>query len=193
MATETQQPTGIDRPDDQLRWYVLKVQSNRERTIRDNILRRVRQEGLDHYFGDIIIPTEKVAETRGGKRRVTERKLFPGYIMIKMILNDESWYLIRGTGGVGDFTGSGGQPTPMKDDEIQRMLGMETAKKEVAAPRVKIEFVSGDRVKVKEGPFEGFPATVDTVDEQSGRVSVLVEIFGRSTPVELDYWQVEAA
>lgn len=178
--------------DNQLRWYVLKVQSNRERTIRDNVLRRVRQEGLQHLFEDIIIPTEKVAETRGGKRRVTERKLYPGYIMIKMILNEESWYLIRETGGVGDFTGAAGTPIPMKDDEIQRMLGAETAKEEVVQPKVKIDFAPGDRVKIKEGPFESFEAAVDTVDEVSGRVNVLVEIFGRSTPIELGYWQVEA-
>ncbi|MCY2963643.1 MAG: transcription termination/antitermination protein NusG [Planctomycetota bacterium] len=178
--------------DGQLRWYVLKVQSNRERTIRDSIQRRVRQEGLQHYFAEIIIPTEKVAETRGGKRRVSERKLYPGYIMIKMILNDESWYLIRETAGVGDFTGAAGKPHPMKDDEIQRMLGLETAKEEVVQPKVKIDFAPGDRVKIKEGSFESFEGTVDTVDEVSGRVNVLVEIFGRSTPVELGYWQVEA-
>lgn len=192
MGTETVTATADGDTGDTLRWYVLKVQSNRERTIRDNILRRVRQEGLEKYFGEIIIPTEKVAETRGGKRRVSERKLYPGYIMIKMILNDESWYLIRETGGVGDFTGAAGKPIPMKDEEIQRMLGLETAKEEVVQPKVKIDFAPGDRVKIKEGSFESFEGTVDTVDEVSGRVNVLVEIFGRSTPVELGYWQVEA-
>ena len=96
--------------DEQLRWYVLKVQSNREKSIRDNILRRVRREGLERFFAEIIIPTEKVAETKGGKKRVTERKLYPGYIMVKMILNDESWFLIRETSGVGAFTGPAGKP-----------------------------------------------------------------------------------
>jgi len=177
--------------DGELRWYVLKVQSNREKSIRENILRRVRREGLERYFGEIIIPTEKVAETKGGKKRVTERKLYPGYIMVQMILNDESWFLIRETSGVGDFTGAAGKPIAMQDHEIQRMLGLETAKEEVTAPKIKIDFAAGDRVKIKEGTFESFEGTVDTVDEASGRVNVLIEIFGRSTPVELEYWQVE--
>jgi len=178
--------------DDQPRWYVLKVTSNRERTVRESILRRVLQENLGHLVSDIIIPTEKVAETRGGKRRVSERKLYPGYIMIKMILNDESWYLIRETSGVGGFTGAAEKPRPMKDEDVEKMLGQQTAKAEVAQPKVKIDFAPGDRVKIKEGSFESFEGTVETVDEVSGRVNVLVEIFGRSTPVELGYWQVEA-
>lgn len=177
--------------DDTLRWYVLKVQSNREKSIRDNIVRRVKREGLEKFFGEIIIPTEKVAETKGGKKRVTERKLYPGYIMVQMILNDETWFLVRETSGVGDFTGAAGKPIPMQDHEIQRMLGLETAKEETVKPKIKIEFVAGDRVKIKEGTFESFEGTVDTVDEASGRVNVLIEIFGRSTPVELEYWQVE--
>ncbi|MFN7806531.1 MAG: transcription termination/antitermination protein NusG [Planctomycetaceae bacterium] len=178
--------------DDQPRWYVLKVTSNRERTVRESILRRVLQENLGHLVSDIIIPTEPVAETRGGKRRVSERKLYPGYIMIKMILNDESWYLIRETSGVGGFTGAAEKPRPMKDEDVEKMLGQQTAKAEVAQPKVKIDFAPGDRVKIKEGSFESFEGTVETVDEVSGRVNVLVEIFGRSTPVELGYWQVEA-
>ena len=170
----------------------MKVQSNREKSIRDNLQRRVKREGLEKYFGEIIIPTEKVAETKGGKKRVTERKLYPGYIMVQMILNDETWFLVRETSGVGDFTGAAGEPIPMQDHEIQRMLGLEVAKKEEAvAPKIKIEFSPGDRVKIKEGTFESFEGTVDTVDEASGRVNVLIEIFGRSTPVELEYWQVE--
>jgi transcriptional antiterminator NusG len=177
--------------DDTLRWYVLKVQSNREKSIRDNILRRVKREGLEKLFGEIIIPTEKVAETKGGKKRVTERKLYPGYIMVQMILNDETWFLVRETSGVGDFTGAAGKPIPMQDHEIQRMLGLEVAKEETVKPKLKIEFSPGDRVKVKEGAFESFEGTVSKVDEASGRVNVDIEIFGRSTPVELEYWQVE--
>src|ERR1700682_309010 len=134
--------------DEQLRWYVLKVQSNREKSIRENILRRVRREGLERFFGEIIIPTEKVAETKGGKKRITERKLYPGYIMVQMILNDESWFLVRETSGVGDFTGAAGKPIPMQDHEIQRMLGLETAKEDVTQPKIKIDFAPGDRVKI---------------------------------------------
>jgi len=177
---------------EELRWYVLKVQSNRERTIRDAIMRRVKREGLERFFGEIIIPTEKVAETKGGKKRVTERKLYPGYIMIQMVLTPETWFLVRETSGVGDFTGGAGEPSPMPEHEIQRMLGLETAKEEMTQPKVKIDFAPGDRVKIKDGSFESFEGTVHTVDEASGRVNVLVEIFGRSTPVELEYWQVES-
>src|SRR5436190_8175773 len=192
MSTEPVDVGTAADGEETLRWYVLKVQSNREKSIRDNILRRVKREGLERFFGEIIIPTEKVAETKGGKKRITERKLYPGYIMVQMILNDESWFLVRETSGVGDFTGAAGEPIPMQDHEIQRMLGLEVAKKEeTVQPRIKIEFSPGDRVKIKEGTFESFEGTVDTVDEASGRVNVLIEIFGRSTPVELEYWQVE--
>lgn len=191
MSTAPTDSENSSQPEETMRWYVLKVQSNREKSIRDNIRRRVKREGLERFFGEIIIPTEKIAETKGGKKRVTEQKLYPGYIMIQMILNDESWFLIRETGGVGDFTGSAGKPIPMLDHEIQRMLGQEVAKTEVTQPKIKINFSPGDTVKIKEGPFESFEGTVDSVDEASGRVNVLIEIFGRSTPAELEYWQIE--
>jgi transcriptional antiterminator NusG len=179
--------------DETMRWYVLKVQSNRERTIRENILRRAKRERLDPYFGQIIIPTEKVAETKGGKKRVVEQKMFPGYLMVQMVLNDETWFLIRETSGVGDFTGAAGKPIPMQDHEIQRMLGLEVAKQETNQPKIKISFHPGDRVKIKEGTFENWEGTVESIDEHTGRVTVLVDIFGRSTPVsDLEYWQVES-
>jgi len=190
MISETGTVPASD-DDEQMHWYVLKVQSNREKSIRDNIKRRILREGMDALFGEIIIPTEKVAETKGGKKRITERKLYPGYIMIQMILNEETWFLVRETSGVGDFTGAANKPSPMKPQEIQRMLGLETAKDEVAQPKIKIEFVPGDTVKIKEGTFESFEGAVDSIDEANGRVTVLIEIFGRSTPVELQYWQIE--
>ena len=191
MNTATADSETTPQPEETMRWYVLKVQSNREKSIRENILRRIKREALERYFGEIIIPTEKIAETKGGKKRVTEQKLYPGYIMIQMILNEESWFLVRETSGVGDFTGAGGKPVPMLDHEIQRMLGQETARTEVTQPKIKINFSPGDTVKIKEGPFESFEGTVDSVDEASGRVNVLIEIFGRSTPAELEYWQIE--
>jgi transcription termination/antitermination protein NusG len=183
-------PVTAIESDGSLQWYVLKVQTNREKSIRDSLARRIKREGLEESFGEIIIPTEKVRETKGGKTRVSERKLYPGYLMIQMMLNDDTWYLVRDTSGVGDFTGSAGKPVPMQSHEINRMLGLE-ADKEVEPTRVKIDFSAGDIVKIKEGPFESFEGTIDAVDETNGRVSVLVEVFGRSTPVELEYWQVE--
>jgi len=176
--------------DDEFQWYVLKVQSNREKSIRQSLLRRIKRENLGQYFGDIIIPTEKVAETKSGKKRITEVKLYPGYIMVHMILNDESWYLVRDTSGVGDFTGTAGKPIPMQDDEVKRMLGDKEAV-DVEPKKVKIDLEIGETIKIKEGGFESFEGTIDAIDQTSGKITVLVEIFGRSTPVELEYWQVE--
>ena len=177
-------------PGGQMEWYVLKVQTNREKSIRDSLLRRIKREGLEQDFGDIIIATEKRVETKGGNKRVTEVKLYPGYLMIQMILKDETWYLVRDTSGVGDFTGAAGKPIPMQEHEINRMLGLEDAK-EAEPAKIKIEFSTGDVVKIKEGTFESFEGMIDAVDEASGKITVLIEIFGRSTPVELEYWQVE--
>ncbi|WP_459555923.1 transcription termination/antitermination protein NusG [Lacunimicrobium album] len=183
MAEVTQQPEGMQ-------WYVLKVQSNRERTIRDAIVKRVKLEGLEEFFGEVIIPTEKVVETKGGKKKIREQKLYPGYLMIQLVLNDDTWYLIRDTAGVGDFTGAAGKPIPMQETEIARMLGLELSK-DVEPTKVKIDFQSGEVIKIKEGTFESFQGTIEAVDESSGKITVLIEIFGRPTPVELDYWQVE--
>lgn len=181
----------VEAQDQGLQWFVLKVQSNRERSIRDTLLRRIKREGLETHFGEIVIPTEKVVETKGGKKRVTEHKLYPGYIMVQMRLNDETWYLVRDTSGVGDFTGAAGKPIPMQEHEIARMLGGE-AEQEESPAKIKIDFSPGDMVKIKEGPFEDFEGSIEEVDEASGKISVLIEIFGRSTPVDLEYWQVEA-
>ncbi|VAX39226.1 Transcription antitermination protein NusG [hydrothermal vent metagenome] len=171
-------------------WFVLKVASNREKTVYNSLLRRIKQEGLEEFFGEIVIPTEKVAETKGGKKRVTEVKLFPGYIMIHMVLNDDTWYLVRDTNGVGDFTGAAGRPLPMRDDEIAKMLQQEESvdEKEV---RHKINMTVGETVKITDGPFEAFEGTVEAIDEEHGKVTVLVEIFGQSTPVELEHGQME--
>ena len=162
-------------------WFVLKVQTNRERTIRESLLKKVKLEGLEEFFGDIVIPSEKVVD----------RKLFPGYIMIQMILNDDTWYLVRDTSGVGDFAGAAGKPMAMEQHEVDRMLGR-AEQQATAAPKVQIQFSSGDVVKIREGTFENFEGTIEAVDEHNGKISVLIEIFGRSTPVELDHWQVEA-
>lgn len=175
---------------DRMQWYVLKITSNREKSIRENILRRIRQEGLEEYIGEIVIPTEKVVENKAGKKKVTEHKLYPGYLMIQMVLNDDTWYVIRSTSGVGDFTGSAGKPIAMQDHEIQRMLGHEERRTEEPV-KVKMDFQAGDVVKIKDGAFDGFEGTIDGIDDANGKITVLIEIFGRSTPVDLEYWQVE--
>lgn len=174
------------------RWYVLKVQSNREKSIRTSLERRIKRDGLEEHFGEIVIPTQKIKETRNGKPRVVEQKLFPGYIMIHMELNDDTWYLVRDTTGVGDFTGAAGKPIPMEDHEVASMLGAkETEDEGKAEPVTKIDFAVGEMVKIKEGGFEGFEGAIDSIDEKNGRITVIVEIFHRSTEVDLEYWQAE--
>ena len=171
-------------------WYILKVQSNRERSIADALRRKVAIEGLDRYFDDVLVPTEKVTEFKAGKKKVVERKLYPGYIVVHMHINDDTWFAVRETSGIGDFTGAGGKPTPMLPHEVSRILQTEEEETD-EAPKLNIAFKIGDRVKVKEGNFESFEGEVSAIDEQSGRITVMINIFGRSTPVELEYWQVE--
>ena len=171
-------------------WYILKVQSNREDSIRDGLQRRVAVAGLDRFFGDIIVPTEMVSEFKGGKKRVVKRKLYPGYLVVHMEINEETWFLVRETPGIGDFTGSAGKPSPMSSSEVNRIIAKQE-EKSAEAPKLKIDVKQGDRVKINEGTFENFEGEVDTIDEANGRVTVMINIFGRSTPVELEYWQIE--
>jgi transcriptional antiterminator NusG len=171
-------------------WYILKVQSNRERSIAEALERKIRIEGLDRFFDQVIVPTEKVTEFKAGKKKVVERKLYPGYIVVHMHINDDTWFAVRETSGVGDFTGAGGKPTPMLAHEVARIV--QTEEEETSeAPKLDIKFATGDKVKVKEGNFESFEGEVGSIDEASGRVTVMINIFGRSTPVELEYWQIE--
>lgn len=172
-------------------WYILKVQTNREDSIRDALQRRVAMAGLDRFFGDIIVPTEMVVEFRGGKKKVSKRKLYPGYLVVNMEINDDTWYLVRETSGIGDFTGAMGRPSPMAPQDVAKILS-KTEEKADAAPKPKIGFKPQDRVKINEGTFENFEGNVESVDEANGRVTVMINIFGRSTPVELEYWQIEA-
>ncbi len=176
---------------DKMEWYILKVQSNREDSIREGLLRRVAIAGLDRYFGEVIVPTEKVTEFKGGKKRVTKRKLYPGYLVVHMEINDDTWFLVRETPGIGDFTGASGRPSVMLPHEVARIVAKSEEKSE-KAPKLKIAFHEGDRVKINEGTFENFEGEVDSIDETNGRVTVMINIFGRSTPVELEYWQIEA-
>jgi len=180
-----------------MEWFVLKVQSNREKSIRDSIIRRVHMESMGECFGQIYIPTEKVVETKGGSRRVREQKTLPGYMMIQMEMTDESWHLVRSTGGVGDFTGAAGKPISMELPEVRRWLGLGSDEVKAGEPEkpakavVKFEVGVGDHVKVKEGPFESFEGSIDSMDDTTGKVKIIIEIFGRPTEVELEHWQVE--
>jgi transcription termination/antitermination protein NusG len=181
--------------DLQFDWYILKVQVNREDSIKDALLRNVKRNGLDRYFREIVVPTEDVVEfTKAGKKRVVKKKLYPGYILVNMAVSDESWFMVRETPGIGDFTGSAGKPTPMDPKDVERILrSSKVLPEEEGAVGIKttIPFKQGDRVRVKEGYFQNFEGDVDAIDQANGRVTVMINIFGRSTPVELEHWQIE--
>ena len=200
-ADDAEEPAGLesvshlleddDEPPPVLVWYVLKVQSSREDTIRDALERRVKIQGLEKYFGRIVVPTEKITEIRNNKKRVVERKSYPGYLMVQMELNEKTWFVVRETPGVGDFVGAHGTPSKMTDEEVNKMLHQEEEKITTEPPKVRIDVERGDRIKIKDGPFENFEGTVEEVIEQRGLVKVMLIIFNRPTPVDLEYWQVE--
>jgi transcriptional antiterminator NusG len=174
-----------------MQWFILKVQSNREDSIREALLRRISMQGMDGMFGEVIVPKEQVTDFKGGKKRVVSRKLYPGYILVQMVLNDETWFLVRETGGIGDFTGSAGRPSPMLPQDVAKLLHKDE-EETTEAPRLKINFKKGDKVKINEGTFENFEGEVEQIDESNGRVTVMLSIFGRSTPVDIEYWQIES-
>jgi len=182
--------------DEDKEWYILKVQVNRENSICDTLRRKVKVEGMEHCFGEILVPTEDVREfTKAGKQRVIKRKLYPGYIVVNMKITDESWFLVRETGGIGDFTGAVGRPKPLTSDEVERIMTAAFPAKEEdgeeATIKTAIPFKLDDRVRVKEGYFQNYEGDVSNVDERNGRITVLINIFGRPNPVELDHWHVE--
>ena len=163
-------PSPSEEPkSDKMDWYILKVQSNREESIREGLLRRVAIAGLGRYFGDVIVPTEKVTEFKGGKKKVIKRKLYPGYLVVHMEINDDTWFLVRETPGIGDFTGAAGHPSPMLPHEVSRIVAKQEEKSE-KAPKLKIAFREGERVKINEGTFENFEGDVDSHrrDERPG-------------------------
>jgi transcriptional antiterminator NusG len=183
--------TAVAAPNNK-HWYVVKVQSGREESIKEAIERRVKIEGLEECYGQIIIPIERVTEMRGGKRVVRERKLYPGYLMVEVEYNDRILYLFRETSGVGDFVGGGVNhpPQPMPPHEVERMLGRQ-GEQVPGVAHAKPKFDRGDRVKVKDGTFAGMEGEVKEILEAKGLVRVELTIFGRPVPVELEYWQVD--
>lgn len=180
-----------------MQWFVLRVASNKESSVRDTLLRKVQIEHMEHLVGRILVPTEKTKTIKGGKQKVTETKLYAGYVFVEMKLEDDGripqdvFFLIKETTGVGDFVGTKGRPTPMKPEEIQRMLAASLRLEE--QPQIKLVFSKGEPVTIKEGPFQGYEGTVDELLPEKGKVRVLVTIFGRQAPVELEEWQIAKA
>ena len=177
-------------------WFVLRVQSNREDKVRDNLVERIRAQGMENLITNVLVPSEKISEVKGGKKRVSDRKIYPGYIMVEIEVDEkgqipkEVWFMIRETSGTGDFIGGQSKPAPMTKYEVEKLLSDLEQKEE--RPRVKIEFNEGEKVRIKEGPFENYDGIVEEVLPASGRVKVMLTVFGRATPVELEYWQVES-
>ncbi len=170
-------------------WYVLRVQAGREETVREALTKKIQLAGLEEYVPTVLVPTERISEMRGGKKRFKERKLYPGYIIVEMELTDDVWYLIKDTASVGDFVGSFQKPVPLTPGEVEKILNTLKGKEE--SPEIKIDVNAGDSVKIKEGPFENFDGVVNEIFPAKGTVQVIVTIFGRATPVDLEYWQIE--
>jgi transcriptional antiterminator NusG len=171
-------------------WYVLRVASGQEDRVRRGLEARVKAKGIEERVPRILVPTETVTEIKGGRKRTIKRKIYPGYVIVEMQMDEATWFLIRETPGVGDFIGAHGKPEPMAQEEVEKLIGQ--VEKETEKPKLKIEFAKGDAVKIKEGPFENYDGVVDEVDPKKGTVRVIITVFNRPTSVELGYWQVEA-
>ncbi len=181
-AAEQEQPA-------QRAWYVVHSYSGYENKVKKNLEQRIESMGMQDQIYQVIVPTEEEVEIRDGHRRTTRRRVFPGYLLVDMFLNDDSWYVVRNTPGVTGFVGSGTKPTALRQEEVDKIL----KRMESEAPRVRVTFREGQRVRIIEGPFADFIGTVDELDVDRGKVRVLVSFFGRETPVELDFLQVERA
>lgn len=178
-----------------MNWFVLRVASNKEDSVRQTLLRKIKIEGFTHLVNRILVPTEKEKTIKGGKQRVIEKKLYPGYVFVEMALEDDGripqdvFFLIKETTGVGDFIGTAGRPSPMSEPEIEKMLMASKPAEE--QPQVKMEFQPGDHIRIMDGPFENMEGTVDETMPDQGKVKVIVTIFGRATPLELEYWLIQ--
>jgi transcriptional antiterminator NusG len=173
------------------RWYVIHVYSGFEKRVAQSIREQAQQQGIAHMIQEVIVPTEEVVEVRRGAKVSSERKFFPGYVLVKMEMNDHSWHLVKNTPKVTGFLGGGGRPAPISDAEAERMLRQ--IKEGVERPRPSVTYEVGDQVRVCDGPFQSFNGVVEEVDEEKARLKVSVSIFGRPTPVDLEYSQVERA
>jgi len=168
-------------------WYVVHCYSGYENKVRHNLEQRIETMGMKDSIFDIVVPTEEEIQVKGGKSRTVERRVFPGYILVNMVMTEESWYVVRNTPGVTGFVGMGNTPTPLRPEEVSQII----KRMEADAPRIKVTFKSGERVRIVDGPFNDFRGTVSEIDMERAKVRVMVNFFGRETPVELDFLQVE--
>jgi len=167
-------------------WYVVHTYSGYENKVKKNLDQRIESMGMQDHIFQVVVPTEEEVEIKDGHRRTVRRRVFPGYVLVEMIMTDDSWYVVRNTPGVTGFVGSGNKPTPLLQEEVDKIF----KRMEVEAPKIKVSFREGQTVRIIDGPFVDFMGTVDAVDANKGKVRVLVSFFGRETPVELDFLQV---
>ena len=173
--------------DDARAWFVVHCYSGYENKVRHNLEQRIESMGMKNQIFDVVIPTQEEIEVRDGKRRSIERHVFPGYVLVNMLMNEESWYVVRNTPGVTGFVGMGNDPIPLRPEEVSQIL----RRMEAEAPTIKVTYKTGEKVRIIDGPFNDFHGTVDEIDMERSKVRVMVNFFGRSTPVELDFLQVE--
>ncbi len=190
--TSTIPPTGgaaeDQRRDDQ-KWYVIHTYSGYENKVKTNLEHRIASMDMADKIFRVVVPTEEEVEIKNGQRRTVQKKIFPGYVLVEMVLEDDSWYVVRNTPGVTSFVGSGTTPTPLPDNEVQAILKQMREEK----PQVRVTYQKGNRVKIVDGPFAEFMGSIDEVNTEKNKLRVLVSMFGRETPVELDFLQVEKA
>jgi transcriptional antiterminator NusG len=176
-------------PDDGRQWYVVHCYSGYENKVRHNLEQRIETMNMKDKIFDVVVPTEEEMEVKDGKRRTVERRVFPGYILVQMLMDEDSWYVVRNTPGVTGFVGMGNEPTPLRPEEVAQIV----KRMEAEAPRIKVTYKTGQKVRIIDGPFNDFIGTVDNIDMDKAKVRVMVSFFGRETPVELDFLQVEKA
>jgi transcriptional antiterminator NusG len=182
-------PEDIESIPDGPAWYVIHCYSGYENKVRHNLEQRIETMGMKDKVFDVVVPTQEEIEVRDGKRRTVERHIFPGYVLVNMLLSEESWFVVRNTPGVTGFVGMGNLPTPLRPEEVAQIL----KRMEADAPMVKVTFKVGERVRIVDGPFNDFRGVVSEIDMERTKVRVMVSFFGRETPVELDFLQVEKA
>jgi len=188
-AEESEEPEGAEEPDDGRHWYVVHCYSGYENKVRHNLEQRIDTMGMKNRIFDVVVPTEEEIEVKDGKRRTVERRVFPGYILVQMLMDEDSWYVVRNTPGVTGFVGMGNEPTPLRPEEVSQIV----KRMEAEAPRIKVTYKTGQKVRIIDGPFNDFIGTVSDIDMERAKVRVMVSFFGRETPVELDFLQVEKA
>ncbi|MFN2216770.1 MAG: transcription termination/antitermination protein NusG [Anaerolineales bacterium] len=182
-------PVEGDDGDGELLWYVIHCYSGYENKVRHNLEQRIETMGMKDQVFDVVVPIEEEVEVRDGKRRTVERHIFPGYVLVNMVLTEESWFVVRNTPGVTGFVGMGQMPTPLRPEEVSQII----KRMEADSPTIKVSFKEGERVRIIDGPFNDFRGIVSEIDMEKTKVRVMVSFFGRETPVELDFLQVEKA